>query len=624
MPLTEKIEGPREFPPELLNKVAGLPTKPGVYRYFDEKGKIIYIGKAKNLRARVRSYFRPNQIFDAKTTAMLPKIRDIEVIVVDSEAEAFILEDTLIKKFKPRYNIELRDDKSYPYVRVTKEPYPRIFSTRTIVRDGSKYIGPFTEVRNLNQVLRTIRTIFRLRSCDLNITQETIDKKKHKACLDYHIEKCDGPCEGLISEMQYNSYVKLAVKILNGHTREVEKFLEEQMEYLAEEMRYEEAATTRNKLAMVKDFSSKQKIVLNDFADRDIFGIARIDDSACSIVLKIREGKLTGKKHYIVKKAEGLRDEAIIKRTLERWYIESEFIPKQINLPAELDDMELITDWLGRKSGHSVQISIPKIGDKRKLIEMANSNAEYILKEFIISIDKREAAIPRMVISLQRDLRMKKPPRHIECFDNSHIQGSELVSSMVYFEDGKPKKSEYKKFKARTVHQNDDFAMMREAVHRRYKRLIEEKKELPDLIIIDGGKGQLSSAYSVLMDLKIQDKVMMIGLAKRLEEVFLPGERESLILPKTSGSLKLIQQLRDEAHRTAVTFHRSLRDKRTLNTELTEIPGIGKVTAQRLLSEIGSVAEIREATKEELAKILNENQLKALWAYFHPDPFDIP
>ncbi len=596
----------------LEQKLANLPVKPGVYQFKNKSGKVIYVGKAKILRNRVRQYFQNKRPVDAKTVAMVSKIADLEVIVVDSEAEALILEDTLIKKLKPRYNVLLRDDKSYPYIRITNEEYPRIFYTRKVIRDGSKYFGPFTDVGQMKSVLKISRNLFKIRSCDLKLTEAAIRDKKFKICLDYHIEKCKGPCEGFITKAEYNEDVSRAVKIITGKTRELEKSMEEEMKELSEKMEFEAAAEVRNKLLMLKDFTSKQKIITTEMIDRDMFALARVDDSACAIVFKIREGKLIGKRHFIITKADEQSDDDIIRRTVEKWYIETDFIPPEILLQSEPAELEYLTDWLGQRRGRPIHIHIPQRGDKKSLLNMARANAEFVLREYHLAIAKREQSVPHAVTALQRDLRMKKPPRRIECFDNSHIQGTDLVSSLVVFEDGKPKKSDYRKFKNKTVLKNDDFAAMREVVQRRYTRLVNEETVLPDLIIIDGGKGQLSSAYRILTDLGIQDKITIVGLAKKLEEVFFPGESEPLILPRTSNSLKLIQQLRDEAHRFAITFHRQLRSKRTFQTILTNIPGIGEKTATKLLSEFGSVENIRKADDEKLKNIVNDKIFKAI------------
>ena len=606
----------------LSSKIANLPQKPGIYQYKNKNGNIIYVGKAIKLRNRVRSYFNKQKQHDAKTKALVKKIDDVEIIVTDSEAEALILEDTLIKKHKPRYNVNLKDDKSYPFIKVTNEPYPRIYQTRNVVKDGSKYYGPFTKVGDMRRVLELLHKIFKFRTCKLVINEETIREKKHKVCLEYHIKKCDGPCEGLIDKEEYNQNVAFAKSILNGKTRDLERFLQQRMEELSEEMNFEEAANVRDQLGAIRQFVSRQKVVTADAIDRDVFGIYREENTACSIVFTVREGKLIGRKHFIIKKADELSDEEILQRTIDSWYSQQEFVPKEIFLPVEIEELETLTTILSEKRNATVHIKIPKIGEKRHLIDLAENNAQYILKEYLLAISKREQSIPHSVQALQRDLRLKKPPRIIECFDNSHLQGTELVSSMVCFVDGKPKKSEYRKYKNKTVNKNDDFAAMREVVERRYRGLVERNERLPDLIIIDGGKGQLSSAEQILRDLGIFDKVTVVGLAKRLEEVFFPGQKEAVLLPRTSSSLRLIQQLRDEAHRFAITFHRSLRSKRTFKTELTDIPGIGKKTAMKLLKELGSVDDVRNSTIAQLKVHLGEKQAKIVHKYFHDSDND--
>lgn len=612
----EKFEIIKEKIELLSEKLSNLPSKPGIYQFKDKNGKVIYVGKSKNLRNRVRSYFQIGKPQDAKTNAMIRHIFDFEIIIVDSEIEAFLLEDNLIKSLKPKYNIMLRDDKSYPYVRVTNEEFPRIFSTRRLIKDGSKYFGPFTDVRSIKQLIRSIRTIFQLRSCDLKLTENAISRGKFKVCLDYHIRKCQGPCEGYISREEYLNNVKSAIQVLSGKTREIEKILEDEMYSLSERMEFEKAAIVRNKLQALREFSSRQKVIFTDFIDRDIFGIAKIDSYACSIVLKVREGKLLGKRHYIIKNAELDTEAEIIAKTIEKWYLETDFIPAELLVPCEFDQLEYITDWLGKRRGKTLSIQIPKIGEKKKIVDMANANANFILNEYLLALSKREQNVARSVLALQRDLRLKNPPIRIECFDNSHLQGTNLVSSLVVFENGKPKKSDYRKFKIKTVDGNDDFASMREVVERRYSRLIEENQKLPDLIIIDGGKGQLSAAVEVLTKLNLSEKVTVIGLAKRLEEIFLPGKKDAILLPKSSSSLKLLQQIRDEAHRFAITFHRQLREKNMLYTQLTEIPLIGKTTASKLLKIFGSVEKISTASFDELTKHITKRQAEEIIKYF--------
>lgn len=609
---------------KLQYKLKDIPTKPGIYQYFNANGKIIYIGKAKNLRNRVKSYFQEGRPVDAKTKAMVSKIADVDFILVDSEAEALLLEDTLIKKHQPRYNILLKDDKSYPYIRVTKEEFPKIFMTRNVIRDGSRYFGPYTDLLNAKLLIKTIRNVFQIRTCNLALTRDSIADGKFKICLDYHIDKCSGPCESHISYDDYNDKIKQATRILQGRTKELEKDLKQQMEQYSENLKFEEAAIVRNQLLMLKKYTSKQKIISSDFVDRDILGISRDGDLVCTLMLKIRDGKLIGKRHFIIKNAQETPDNKIVQRTLERWYLETDFIPKEIFVPEEPEDLEYLTEWLRKKREGAIHIYIPKLGEKKSIVDMAITNASFILKEYQIAIEKREQVVPRSVMSLQRDLNMNRPPRRIECFDNSHIQGSELVSSMVLFEDGKPKKSEYRKYKNQTVLSNNDFAAMEEVVRRRYTRLknelnLEEHTPLPDLIIIDGGKGQLSSAYSILCELGLEKQITVVGLAKKLEEVFFPGESEPLILPRTSSSLKLIQQLRDEAHRFAITFHRQLRSKRTFKTELTEIKGIGDATATKLLKQFGSVEEIKKASMLQLSEYINKKAAENIFRHFNSE-----
>ena len=641
---------------ELLDKVHKIPSLPGIYQYFNEQGKIIYIGKAKNLKNRVRSYFHSFQSQTPKTQALVEKIVDVEIIIVNSEVEALILEDTLIKKYKPRYNILLKDDKTYPYIKITNELFPRIYITRNTAKDGSKYLGPFTEIRSIKAVLDTVKNIFQIRSCKHIINKETIAKKSMRPCLNFHIEKCQAPCVGNILKDEYSNNVKMSQQVLLGKTRNLAKELETKMLEYSDKMEFEKAALVRNRLKLLGNFTAKQKIVSPEQKDRDLFGIARTGDYACTLVFIVREGKLIGKRHFIITKAELETPEEIIQKTLEKYYLETDFVPREIIIPNELSQTDYLLDWLGKKrlenwqnyyenidnnniyysktnieqvkkdiekiSADSISIKIPKIGILKELLEMANTNADYLLKEYINSIDKRDKTIPHSIIALQRDLNLQSPPRRIECYDNSHLQGTDMVSSMVVFVDGKPKKSEYRKFKAKEdeeiiskkdfIIHNDDYAMMRQTIERRFKRAIEEKQTLPNLIIVDGGKGQLSAAYNVLIELKLEKKVAIIGLAKRLEEIFTPNNKYSVMLPKTSSSLKLIQHLRDEAHRFAITFNRELRSKRAIKSELLEIKGIGKATSQKLIEKFGSVKGIKEASTLDLAEILNAKQLKML------------
>ena len=607
----------KEIGLELKDKIKNLPSNPGVYIYKNKNGKVIYVGKASNIRNRVRSYFQSNKHFDAKTTALVRNIHDLEYIITDTEAEALILEDTLIKRHKPRYNIMLRDDKTYPYIKITNEPYPRIFSTRRVVRDGSKYFGPYTDVKNMKRMIRLVRTIFRLRSCKLNLSEEGIANGKFKICLDYQIKKCDGPCEGFISLKDYQENVKNAISLINGKTNEVEKLLLQKMEEAAENLDFEQAAYFRNQYLLLKEYSASQKIVSTELVDRDVFGFATESDFSCVLIFTIRDGRLIGKRHFVLKNSLEYTEKKILQIALEKWYLENDFIPQEILLPFELEEENFIREYLKEKKGKKVELIIPKLGDKRKLVNLANENAEFQLKEHILALMKKDAELPKRILEFQKDLQLPKPPRIIECFDNSHIQGSEFVSSVVVFKDGKPLKSEYRKFKIKTVQQNDDFAAMKEAVYRRYKRLLEEEKSLPDLVIIDGGKGQLSSAISVLEELGIKDKVPIISIAKKMEEIFKPELTEPIQLSRASQTLQLIQKIRDEAHRFAITYHRKLRDKRTLTTELLDIKGVGPKTTQKLLETFGSVKEIKEKSLEQLAEVVGINLARKIYNFFH-------
>ncbi|MCU0330213.1 MAG: excinuclease ABC subunit UvrC [Candidatus Kapabacteria bacterium] len=604
----------------LARKIAGLPASPGVYLHKNADGMIIYVGKAKNLRTRVRSYLQHNRPVDAKTKALMARIADVDVIVTDTEAEALLLENTLIKEHRPKYNILLKDDKSYPYIRITKEEYPQIFKTRRVVRDGSRYFGPYTDGTYLFYLMKTLRTIFPLRSCDLPLNDTSIAAGKWKVCLDYHIKKCEGPCEGHVSRERYNDYIRQAQQILSGKTRELERQLEQRMEELSESLRFEDAILVRQRLDKLREYTSKQKVMADDDQDRDVFAVARIGTAACTVVLTIRDGKLVGKRHFFVsagdENANGRLDEELVRATLERWYVDAEMIPDEILLPCEIEDSEMFQDFVRHKRGRAVDLLVPKIGDKRKLVTMAETNAEFLLREHILQQAQKDQSMPRAVLDLQRDLRMSAMPHRIECFDNSHMHGTDYVSSMVVFIDGKPKKSEYRHYALRTVQGNDDFEAMKEVMLRRFGNR-SEGDPLPDLLVIDGGKGQVSHAMEVLTSLGLEQRFTVIGLAKRLEEVILPGSSETMYLPKTSASLRLLQQARDEAHRFAVTFHRKLRSKRTLQTELTDITGVGEQRAKKLLIAFGSVDGVRSASMEHLAEVIGDKAARVVHRHYH-------
>ncbi len=605
---------------DLQDKLNNLPVSPGVYQFKNKEGLILYVGKAVNLRNRVRQYFHASRNHEPRIASMVAKISDLEIITTDSEVEALILEANLIKLHKPRYNVNLKDDKSYPYIVVTNEPYPRVFVTRRIRRDGSKYFGPYTDVLTMRSALKTVRDIFMIRSCNFLIDEEFIAKKKTRVCLDYHIKKCEGPCEGLVSRERYQAMIDQVTMVLNGKNSAVEELLTSQMRTAAEEKKFEEAAKFRDRLKQLAVYSAKQKVVDVELRDRDIVAAATEDDDACGVIFKIREGKVIGRQHYYMNGVEGKTDSEILETLVQRYYLEAVDVPKEIILSYDIESKTVIQQWLTLRRSGGVSFLLPEGGEIATLIAMCKNNAKFLLDELKLQKLKQKDFIPAAVRSLQRDLRMAKPPRRIECFDISHFQGTETVASMVVFVDGKPKKSEYRKFKIRSLAPNEvnDFASMKEVIYRRYKRLRDEAVELPDLIMVDGGKGQLSSAMESLRELGLEHHPA-ISLAKRLEEVYVPHEHDPLPIPKTSSALRLLQQLRDEAHRFAVTFHRSLRDKRTLQTELDLIDGIGKKRAKELLEAFGSVQGVKFATAEQLTEVVGEKTAQKIQEYFDTD-----
>jgi len=601
---------------DLKIKIDNLPDCPGVYKYFNDKGKIIYIGKAKNIKSRVRSYFVKN-LSSVKTKVLVSKISDIEVIVTDSEAEALILENNLIKRFKPRYNINLKDDKSYPFIRITHEPFPRVFPTRKVIKDGSKYFGPYTDVKSLRAALKTIGQVFRIRSCKLNLTKESILKRKFKVCLDYHIKKCDGMCEGFCSENDYNLIISRVIKLLNGKTESLISEMIKELEVLSDNLEFEKAADLRDKMQYLKVFSEKQKLVTASGDDKDFISFAvENKDAACSIFL-VRDGKMIGNRQFSISIETDYDDSTIYNAIIMQYYFGEVDIPREIVIEASPSEIELLTEILSKKSGHRVSFVIPQIESKNKsLLKMCKENAVYQLKEKQIQRMKKEGNIPFTLAALKRDLRLSSIPKVIECYDISTLQGSDTVASQVVFAEGKPKKSNYRKYIINSIDYQDDFASMKEVITRRFKRLIDEGSSMPDLIMVDGGKGQLSSAIEALNELGLK-KFNIIGLAKRLEEIYVPENPEPVIIPKTSSSLKLLQQVRDEAHRFAITFHRNRRSKRIISSELEKIKGIGEKLIGKLLSEFQDINLIKTATIEELAKVVGKAKAQIVYNYYH-------
>ncbi|MFQ5676715.1 MAG: excinuclease ABC subunit UvrC, partial [bacterium] len=557
----------------LKKKLDNLPRKPGCYLFQDRKGKILYIGKAKVLRNRVRSYFQESRVDGPKIERLKAKIFDFDTIVTDTEAEALILEMNLIKEYRPRYNINLKDDKSYPYIRVTNERFPRIYPTRKIIKDGSRYFGPYTDVGAMRGLLKSVKRIFQIRSCNYDLTEEVVEKKKYKLCLDYYIKKCDGPCEGLVGEEDYRRMVECIVSFINGKNNQVVQDLEEKMWKFSNARRFEEAARFREQIQSIKNFQHKQKVVIDEDLDRDIIAVSVEDDDACGVVLTVRDGKILGRQHFFMRGVKDESFERVVSSFVKQFYLKSQLVPEEVVVPVELEDFNALQQWLSQKRENRVRLVNPKRGQKEKLVQMACKNARLLLEELRVE-KKARKHIPHSVKALQRDLLLKKLPNRIECFDVSNIQGTDPVASMVTFVNGKPKKSDYRKFKIKSKHTPDDFEMMAEAIERRYGGSLAAKLDSPDLILVDGGKGQLSVAVRVLKKLNLANKAV-VALAKRLDEVFVPGVSAAQNIPKTSSGLKLLQQIRDEAHRFAVTYHRTLRRKRTIQSELDNIPGVG-------------------------------------------------
>ena len=582
------------------NQIKQIPTKPGVYFFKDVDSEIIYIGKAKNLRNRVRSYFQKSKHQSAKNISLIKRIANVEWLVVRSEVEALLTEANLIKQHQPHYNVSLKDDKSFPYIRITKEPYPRVFITREVVRDGSKYFGPYTDVYHLRRSLKAVHKIFPVRSCDYFINDESIAAEKVSLCLDYHIKKCQGPCEGMVPKSDYNEMIKQVIQFLQGRTKETEKYIQNQMEKASSEMRFEDAGMYRDQLHAIGQFKDRQRKVAADFEDRDVFAFAKEEDYAIAVIVRIRNGRITSREKISLRKLDEL-DAVTLETIITRFYLESDFIPKEISLPLEPDNQDQLNIWLKEKRNGAVQLSVPQRGEKAKEVRLAYQNAKLLLGEWMLNRKKRRELVPKMINQLQDDLQLKVPPRRIEAFDISHLGGTNTVASMVCFTDGKAKKSAYRKFKVKTVEGIDDFASMREIVYRRYKRVKEEGIGLPDLILIDGGKGQLSMAVSALRELGL-DYLPIVGLAKKLEEVFVPGQADAQSIHKQSPGLILLRRIRDEAHRFAITFQKQKRTASISTSVFHEIPGMGEKRVKKLLRQYKDIQKISGLKPEEIQK----------------------
>ncbi len=583
-----------------------LSEKSGVYQYYDKNGKILYVGKAKNLKKRVSSYF--NKTPDSgKTRLLVSKIADIQTIVVDTEFDALLLENNLIKKYLPRYNVMLRDDKTYPWICIKNEAFPRVFKTRKLIKDGSEYFGPYASVGILNALLELIREIYPLRTCNYDLSPKNIEAGKFKVCLEYHIGNCLGPCEGFQSEENYDKNIQAVREIIKGNYNDAIRYMTDLMQDFAAKLDFETAQSIKEKIDLVKNHQAKSTVVSPTIGNVDVFSIISDETSAYVNFLRVNNGAIIQSHTLELKKKldetnEELLEEAIVE-ILERFGRHSKEIFLSIPLELEIPDMK---------------ISVPQIGDKKRLVELSERNAKYYRLEQLkqIKIVDPERHTKRIMAQMKKDLRMPVEPRHIEGFDNSNIQGTNPVSACVVFKDGKPSKKDYRIFNVKTVEGPDDFATMEEVIYRRYKRVLEEEGELPQLILIDGGKGQLSAALKSIDKLGLRGKVTVIGIAKKLEEIFFPGDSIPLYLDKTSETLKVLQHVRNESHRFGISKHRNRRSKSSFNSELEGIPGVGEKTLQELLKKFKSVKRIKSATKEELAEVVGNSRAEKILKFF--------
>jgi len=585
-----------------------LPKQPGIYKFIDAEGIIIYVGKAKNLKNRLASYFGSKKHQSSKTKTMVRNAHHFEYTIVETETDALLLESTLIKKFQPRYNVMLKDGKTYSYICIKNERFPRVFLTRRVIKDGSTYFGPYMSRARVKIILDLIKTLFPLRTCNFNLSQENIDRGKFKVCLEYHIKNCEGPCAGLESELNYNMKITQIKNMLKGNFAAVKQHLREEMQRLAEGLKFEKAQEAKDKLVAFEDYQGKSTVISTKFRDLDVFSIATDEKTAYVNYLKVINGAIINT--YTQEMTKNLDEEEqdllefVIPEIRERFNsITKEIIlAREVQLPE--DDMIL---------------TIPKRGDKLKLLELSEKNVKYYLlqkKKEELKHQNKQTSAERILRTLQSDLSMKDLPMHIECFDNSNIQGSNPVASCVVFKNAKPSKRDYRHFKIKTVIGPDDFASMEEVVHRRYRRMLDEGDSLPQLIIIDGGKGQLSSSVKSLELLGILDQMTVIGIAKKLEEIFFPGDSIPLYINKKSESLKLIQQARNEAHRFAITFHRNQRSKDFTSSEILLIPGIGEKTAEKLLTHFKSVKKLKAAPAEEIEGVVGKAATRKIKLYF--------
>ncbi len=589
-----------------------LPVNPGIYKYYDKNRELIYVGKAKNIRKRVSSYFTKT-FTGYKTHELVRRIDRIEFTIVDSEQDAFLLENSLIKQFQPRFNINLKDDKSYPYIVIKNEPFPRVFLTRSKIEDGSQYLGPFTSVGKVRELLIFIKQNIQLRTCKLNLTEQNIRKGKFKVCLEYHLGNCKGPCEGLQTVDDYNDGIARLKNLMKGNLTPVISHFKNEMAQCAADMEFEKAELVRKKIEHLQNYKSKSRVVNDHVGSVDVFSILKDGDIAYVNYLMVNEGTIILTKTIVLEQQLEETTPEVLAFAIGQ--LRNTFISeaKEIILPLEIDYPE-----------EGVILTIPKAGDKKKLLELSEKNVNYFIEELrrkkMLQLeDKSENEKHAVLLQLQKDLHLPDIPLHIECFDNSNFQGSYPVAAMVYFRKGLPDKSQYRKFNIKTVSGINDFASMKEVVTRRYKRLERENIPFPQLIIIDGGKGQLNAAVEGLHEMELDGKATVIGLAKNEEEIFFPGDQQSIKLPWDSESLKLIRRIRDEVHRFGITFHRNQRSRGTFVNELEGIKGIGKNTADNLLKKFKSVKKIKELSKEELASTIGNSKAEIITAHFHTE-----
>jgi len=591
---------PSKLPETLVLKLKNLPTSPGVYQFKNKQGKIIYIGKAKNLKNRVRTYFQKSGHLDPKTRRMISQVVDLELMVTDNEIESLILEANLVHEFCPRYNIRLKDDKHFPYIRITtQEAFPRMTIVRRLARDGATYFGPYTSAKLMRQTFSLLTRLFRIRSCNLVLPPP--EGKKYQVCLDYHINLCGGPCEGLQSQEDYAEGIKAVIMVLSGRAQKLIAELTARMQKASQELDFELAKTCRDQITALEAAMIRQRVDAGEVVDRDIISIAREGKHALAVVLQLREGVLIGRQHFQLMVEPDDTAEAILDAFLGQYYHHQPNLPEEVCLPWEASDMKLLASWLKKMRGRVVKVITPQIGEKSKLVRLAKTNARLLLDELLIQKRTQQERTSKMVLSLKEELHLTQSPRRIVCFDISNMGETDVVGSCVYFHNGQPKKNEYRHFNIKGLQGQDDFRNMREIIGRYFFRLREKDQDIPDLVVVDGGKGQLSAALAELHSLGFNDQ-LVLGLAKRLEEVYLPNRSDPLTIPKSSPALMLLKRLRDEAHRFAIEYNRKVRTKRTLKSALDDIPGIGPAKRVQLLKKFGSVSRIKRTPADKLAE----------------------